>query len=185
MRIAIMQPYYYPYAGYFRLFAATDLFVIYDCVQWNRQGRVHRFDFDGKKIKLPIKRTDRDTTMIKDLQWQCGKEKSITPVEFIIQSMEAVCSELKLHFNTVRSSELPIDHSLKAQNKILAICKHLNATEYVNSPAGINLYDEKTFTHSGIKLTFLPGYKASHDSILKRLEMERAEYVREEIFNNL
>ncbi|MEL6186537.1 MAG: WbqC family protein, partial [Myxococcota bacterium] len=31
MRVAIMQPYFMPYLGYFRLFAATDLFVVYDC----------------------------------------------------------------------------------------------------------------------------------------------------------
>ena len=39
---AVMQPYFFPYAGYFRLFAASDLFVIYDCVQFPRRGWVHR-----------------------------------------------------------------------------------------------------------------------------------------------
>lgn len=37
-----MQPYFIPYAGYFRLFAVADLFVIYDCVQFPRRGWVHR-----------------------------------------------------------------------------------------------------------------------------------------------
>lgn len=37
-----MQPYFLPYAGYFRLLAAVDLFVIYDCVQFPRRGWVHR-----------------------------------------------------------------------------------------------------------------------------------------------
>jgi len=41
-RIVIMQPYFVPYAGYFRLFAASDLFVIYDDVQFPRAGYVHR-----------------------------------------------------------------------------------------------------------------------------------------------
>ncbi|MBC7781062.1 MAG: WbqC family protein [Proteobacteria bacterium] len=40
--VAIMQPYFYPYAGYFRLFARADLFVVYDCVQFPRRGWVHR-----------------------------------------------------------------------------------------------------------------------------------------------
>jgi hypothetical protein len=40
--IAIMQPYFLPYAGYFRLIAQTDVFVIYDCVQFPRRGWVHR-----------------------------------------------------------------------------------------------------------------------------------------------
>ena len=42
VRIAIMQPYFIPYAGYFRLFQSTDLFVVYDCVQFIRRGWVHR-----------------------------------------------------------------------------------------------------------------------------------------------
>lgn len=37
-----MQPYFMPYAGYFRLFAHADLFVVYDCVQFPRRGWVHR-----------------------------------------------------------------------------------------------------------------------------------------------
>lgn len=37
-----MQPYFIPYAGYFRLFSASDLFIIYDCVQFPRRGWVHR-----------------------------------------------------------------------------------------------------------------------------------------------
>jgi hypothetical protein len=40
--IAIMQPYFLPYAGYFRLIAQTDLFVVYDCVQFPRRGWLHR-----------------------------------------------------------------------------------------------------------------------------------------------
>ena len=40
--IAVMQPYFVPHAGYFRLFAASDLFVVFDCVQFPRRGWVHR-----------------------------------------------------------------------------------------------------------------------------------------------
>lgn len=47
MRIAIMQPYFVPYAGYFRLFHETDLFVIYDCVQFIRRGWIHRNQFSN------------------------------------------------------------------------------------------------------------------------------------------
>jgi len=42
LTVSIMQPYFLPYAGYFRLFHASDLFVIYDCVQFPRRGWVHR-----------------------------------------------------------------------------------------------------------------------------------------------
>jgi hypothetical protein len=42
MRVAIMQPYFVPYAGYFRLFAAVDTVVLLDTVQFPRRGWVHR-----------------------------------------------------------------------------------------------------------------------------------------------
>jgi hypothetical protein len=41
-RVAIMQPYFVPYLGYFRLFSTTDIFVILDSVQFSSDGYVHR-----------------------------------------------------------------------------------------------------------------------------------------------
>ena len=41
MTVSIMQPYLLPYAGYYRLLKA-QVFVIYDCVQFIRRGRIHR-----------------------------------------------------------------------------------------------------------------------------------------------
>ena len=68
-----MQPYFIPYAGYFRLFVASDLFVIYDCVQFPRRGWVHRnklLDAAGnaKWITLPLVPAPRDV-LIQDLQF--------------------------------------------------------------------------------------------------------------------
>ena len=40
--VAVMQPYFAPYAGYYRLLATSDVFVIFDCVQFPRRGWVHR-----------------------------------------------------------------------------------------------------------------------------------------------
>ncbi len=73
-RLAVMQPYFFPYEGYFKLFTETDLFVIYDCVQFPRWGWVHRNKFinsngDIEWLTLPIKKTSRDIK-IKDLEFQ-------------------------------------------------------------------------------------------------------------------
>jgi hypothetical protein len=46
-RVAAMQPYFFPYAGYFRLFAMVDEFLLFDCVQFPRRGRVHRSEVPG------------------------------------------------------------------------------------------------------------------------------------------
>ena len=66
--VAIMQPYFVPYAGYFRLMAAADLFVLYDCVQFPRRGWVHRNrlpDSSGAPqwLTLPLAHAPRDVTI--------------------------------------------------------------------------------------------------------------------------
>jgi hypothetical protein len=69
--IAIMQPYFLPYAGYFRLIAQTEIFVIYDCVQFPRRGWVHRnklTDAQGQEqwLTLPLSAAPQDV-LIRDL----------------------------------------------------------------------------------------------------------------------
>src|SRR5262245_11838347 len=73
LKVAIMQPYFFPYAGYFRLFAASDLFVIYDCVQFPRRGWVHRnklIDAAGEArwLTLPLEKAPQDV-LIRDLRF--------------------------------------------------------------------------------------------------------------------
>ncbi len=74
LRIAIMQPYFVPYLGYFRLFSQADLFVIYDCVQFPRRGYVHRNQVPDSRgepswLTLPLRKCDRQT-LIQDLAWR-------------------------------------------------------------------------------------------------------------------
>ncbi len=75
-RVAVMQPYFYPYAGYFRLLATADLFVIFDCVQFPRRGRVHRTEVPAPAggtewLTLPLAHQQRDV-LIRDLDFAAG-----------------------------------------------------------------------------------------------------------------
>ncbi|WP_433941606.1 WbqC family protein [Paenibacillus lautus] len=42
MKLGIMQPYLFPYIGYFQLINCSDLFVIYDDVQYINRGWINR-----------------------------------------------------------------------------------------------------------------------------------------------
>ena len=42
MKIAIMQPYFFPYIGYFQLINAVDVFVLYDDVHFIKKGWINR-----------------------------------------------------------------------------------------------------------------------------------------------
>ncbi len=42
MKLCIMQPYFFPYLGYFHLLHNVDLFIVYDNVQFIKQGWINR-----------------------------------------------------------------------------------------------------------------------------------------------
>ena len=42
MKVAIMQPYFMPYIGYFQLINAVDKFIIYDDVNYINRGWINR-----------------------------------------------------------------------------------------------------------------------------------------------
>lgn len=79
MRIAINQPYFLPYAGYFRLLSQVDMFVVYDDAQFEKGGWVHRNQLvrnDGNKdwCGIPISRPSLGTK-INEMEWQGGSDE--------------------------------------------------------------------------------------------------------------
>ncbi len=72
LRVAVMQPYFFPYAGYYRLLVAADLFLIFDCVQFIRRGRIHRCEVPGptgslEQLTLPLEPAPR-STLVRDMR---------------------------------------------------------------------------------------------------------------------
>lgn len=59
MRVAVMQPYFMPYIGYFQLIKAVDKFIIYDDVNYIKQGWINRNNIllNGKSylFSIPLK----------------------------------------------------------------------------------------------------------------------------------
>ncbi|GAA0856821.1 WbqC family protein [Aliiglaciecola litoralis] len=65
MNLVIMQPYFFPYVGYFSLFDAADTFVIYDDVNFIKKGWVNRNNFYSKsgpqRFTLPISKASQNS----------------------------------------------------------------------------------------------------------------------------
>jgi hypothetical protein len=84
MKVAIMQPYFMPYIGYFQLINAVDEFIVYDNIEFTKKGWINRNRIlvNGKDeyITLPIKK-DSDYLMVKDRylgdNWISEKQKMI------------------------------------------------------------------------------------------------------------
>jgi len=64
-----MQPYFFPYIGYFQLINSVDKFIIYDNIQYTKKGWINRnkilVNSSDKIITLPIKK-DSDYLDIKE-----------------------------------------------------------------------------------------------------------------------
>jgi hypothetical protein len=66
MRVAVMQPYLFPYAGYFALVANVDLFVFYDDAafnnrSWYNRNRILAPGKEWEYLRLSVKHASRGT----------------------------------------------------------------------------------------------------------------------------
>ena len=69
MKLGIMQPYFFPYIGYFQLIHATERFVFFDTPQYERRGWMNRNRIINLKegstyITVPIIKAPQQTALI-------------------------------------------------------------------------------------------------------------------------
>ena len=57
MKVAIMQPYFYPYLGYYQLISECDAFIFLDDVNFIRKGFIHRnfINVAGEKAQINLR----------------------------------------------------------------------------------------------------------------------------------
>jgi hypothetical protein len=189
MKLSIMQPYFFPYIGYFQLIAATDSFVIYDNIKYTKKGWINRNRFlvNGKDatFSIPLVK-DSDSLDVRDRQispyYQREKltrkihaayrgapqfdkvfpkiaaiinHNSDNLFEYIHHSVDQLCRFLAIDTQLVISSHVPIDHGLRNQEKVIALCAKLGASEYINTIGGVELYTRDQFHSAGIDLKFI------------------------------
>jgi hypothetical protein len=74
---------------------------------------------------------------------------------FVANSVAVIADYLAIETDVVVSSSLKIDRSLRGQERVLATCAALGATEYVNPIGGLDLYCSPVFAERGVSLNFL------------------------------
>ena len=186
-----MQPYLFPYIGYFQLISSVDIFVIYDNIEYTKKGWINRnrFLMNGKAeyFTVPLKKesdyltvinrnlSDDKLKKIKKILNQIESTyrkapyfKEVLPViksifineetnlfKYIYFSLRTILDFLNIETKIIVASEININHSLKSQEKVLAICEALNATKYINTIGGTELYSKESFEDKNIKLSFI------------------------------
>jgi hypothetical protein len=189
MRLAIMQPYFSPYIGYFQLIAAVDMFILYDNIKYTKKGWINRNRMlqNGKDVifSLPLK-SGSDTLDVRDreLVADFNREKFLNRFKgayrcapyfaqtfplleqivryedrnlfrFLHHSIIKTCEHMGITTEIKISSEIAIDHGMKNQDKILALCESVGASTYVNAIGGMELYSKESFQEKGIELKFI------------------------------
>jgi hypothetical protein len=190
VKVAIMQPYFLPYIGYWQLMHHVDIFVVYDDIEYTKKGWIsrNRFLLNGQPetFSLPLKKDSdyldvcerqlSETASTEKLKLMRRLDAAYRNAEyfregksllvdifastetnlfrFIYQSIEHVRVKLGMTNRLIVSSTLDIPRQIKGQNRVIAICKALEATNYINPIGGIDLYDKQAFCAEGIQLHF-------------------------------
>jgi hypothetical protein len=116
MRLAIMQPYIFPYIGYFQLINAVDKFVIYDDVNYINKGWINRNNIlvNNKAclFTVPLKDASQNR-LIKDIEvlnddWKLKFLKTVEMAYKKAPKFQDVFPLIKnvVQTNTVHISEL-------------------------------------------------------------------------------
>ncbi len=146
MRLAIMQPYFFPYIGYLSLIRQADRFVLLDEVQFIRHGWIERNRIlkptaGWQYIRVPLRRHPRETK-IKDVQirdeepWRAKISAQLHHYEKLAPHFAEVTTLLDGVFSQSFSSIADLDrHTLKA------VCTYLGIRTQVDlfSEMGLSL----------------------------------------------
>jgi hypothetical protein len=199
MRLAIMQPYIFPYLGYFQLIHSVDTFVIYDDVSFIKHGWINRNNIllNGKshRFSIPLKKLSSFTkisdTIISDIpyNWDIkllatimsayqkapyfssiyplikgllsfSSNKSISVIA--AGSIYLVAQYLNIKTSFINTSSIFNNNYLKGELRVIDICRKLNASHYINSIGGLDLYSKLDFLEQGIELNFIKSNPISY-----------------------
>ena len=190
--LGIMQPYFFPYLGYWQLLNYVDKYVLYDDIQFIKSGYVNRnaFLMNGEAQRFTINLVkDSDQKYICERSvstiWREKDSKkflrqveqsyrkyaplyaSVYPIlekivnyennnlfEYVAHSIQEICAYIGITTPIIASSTL--DHKDYAgEEKVLEICRLLDAEIYVNAIGGKSLYHQDRFAARLVELKFL------------------------------
>lgn len=191
MKTVIMQPYLFPYLGYWQMIAYADAFVLFDDVNFINRGWINRNNIllNGKSYmftlplvsasqnklinQIDVTHDEKDVQKIlKTIEQAYRKAPYFSDVFpliveilnyeqrnlkfFLMNQFQRIFDYLGLN-NTklLLSSDIEKNNSLKAQDKIIDICKKLGTKQYINAIGGVELYDKNRFAQEGMELYFI------------------------------
>jgi len=140
MRLAIMQPYFLPYIGYFQLIAAVDMFIVYDNIKYTKKGWINRNRIlqNGKDVmfSLPLK-SDSDSLDVceRELAADFNRDKLLNQIKSAYRRAPYFAQTFPLVEQIVRYEEANLFRFL--YHSIIKTCEHLGITTKTSISSGI------------------------------------------------
>lgn len=176
MNIAIMQPYLFPYLGYFQLIAAVDKFVFYDDVNFIKNGWINRnrllLSGEVRYLTIPLAGASSfskiNEVLVQDRQkWARKIVESVRQSYSKAPKLGAVANIL---LDVLLSEETHISEI--AKKSVVAVSKYLELkTEFVMSSSlfgnselkGVDRVIDICHKENADRYTNLPGGKVLYD----------------------
>lgn len=191
MKLAIMQPYFLPYIGYFQLLKAVDQFIVYDNIEFSKKGWIqrNRILMEGKDYLFSLtlkkdsdylninertlaesfsKTKDKILRIIDSAYRKAPYYQKVIPVieeciccekrnlfDFIYNSLQVIKNYFEIKTEFIISSTVRIESGLSGSERVIALCKAMKCSKYINAIGGQKLYNKADFLKHGIELFFI------------------------------
>jgi len=169
MKLAIHQPNFMPWYPFFQKIQQSDIFVILQNCQFEKNNFQNRFNIDNQWYTMRVPKTMEniiDKTYINSVyDWNKIKKgfpklKNKLDVfdDCISESLANTNSKIIMkaceifNINTKIVFDYPTD--LKSTERLIDICKNYGATEYISGTGGKKYLDTSLFEESNIKISF-------------------------------
>lgn len=101
--------------------------------------------------------------------------KELNLTKYLENSIKVICEYLEIGTEIILSSTINKNNDLRAEEKVIEICKKLHGNEYYNAIGGKELYSYENFSKNGIKLRFLKAnlieYKQKGNNFIQNLSI--------------
>lgn len=99
----------------------------------------------------------------KIVNFPAEKDADVSIADYIFHSFTELTAYLGITTALVPSSVVYENSHLKAQERILDICKQEGATQYINPIGGQELYDKDRFAEEGVQLHFIQSKRVEYN----------------------
>jgi len=144
MKLAIMQPYFFPYIGYFQLINSVDEFILYDNIEYTKKGWINRNRIlcEGKErlITLPLKKnSDYLKVVERELSesWVKDKNKMLNVIKSSYNKSPYFSETSDLIFQCLNNSENNLFKFI--YNSIISINGYLDIKTRIIVSSSINV----------------------------------------------